>query len=221
MKHRTRLLIASLTLIFATTASAQSDDDLDVSFDGLVRIEKGQYKLSWADPDIDFSVYDKVIPGGATFQFRAVKKTSGSTARRSNQKEFWISDENQQKLEETVTEIFAEEVAKSKYFAVVEEAGPDTLIIRGAMLDIVSQVPPDIMGRGEIYLSSVGEMTLVIEAVDSLSGEVIYRGVERRSAQRAGGQAVMSNTVTTWAEVRRLARRWASSLREGLDGIHK
>jgi hypothetical protein len=41
------------------------------------------------------------------------------------------------------------------------------------------------MGRGEIYLSSVGEATLVLEAVDSLTGEVIYRAAERRTAERA------------------------------------
>ena len=103
----------------------------------------------------------------------------------------------------------------------MDEPGPDTLIIRGALHDIVSQVPPDIIGRGEIYLSSVGEATLIIEAVDSLSGEVIFRAIERRAAQRPGGQAIMSNTVTTWAEVRRLARRWASNLREGMDAIHE
>ena len=93
------------------------------------------------------------------------------------------------------------------------------LIIRGALHDIVSQVPPDIMGRGEIYLDSVGEATLVIEAVDALSGEVLYRAVERRAAQRPGREMVQSNAVTTWAEVRRLARRWAVRLREGMDSI--
>ena len=215
-----KAVLLGLALGFCGLAAAQ-DDDLEVTYDGLVRIDKGAYKLSWADPDVDFTVYDKVIPGGATFQFRAVKKTSSTVARARNQKEFWISDSDKQKLEETVTEIFQAEIAKSKHFEVVAEPGPDTLIIRGAMADIVSQVPPDLMSRGEIYLSSMGEATLVIEAVDSLSGEVIYRGVERRAIQRAGNQMVLANTVTTWAEVRRWARRWATRLREGLDGIHE
>jgi hypothetical protein len=48
--------------------------------------------------------------------------------------------------------------------------------------------------------------------------------MERRSAERLGGSGapgtmMVSNTVTTWAEVRRLARRWATTLREGLDSI--
>jgi len=58
-----------------------------------------------------------------------------------------------------------------------------------------------------------------LEVVDSMSGEVIARAVERRAAQRAGGQMVLANTVTTWTEVRRLARGWATKLRDGMDSV--
>jgi len=220
MLRITQILMLSLAIGLSGLAVAQ-DDNLETTFDGLKRVKKGAFKLTWADPDVDFSVYNKVIPGGAQFQFRAVKKTSSAQARRSNNKEFWISDADKQKLEETVTVIFREEIAKAEHFEVVAEPGPDTLIIRGGLFDIMSQVPPDLVGRGEIYLSSVGEATLVIEAIDSLSGEVIYRGIERRAAQQAGGYMVEANTVTTWFEVRRLARRWATRLRSALEGIHE
>jgi hypothetical protein len=219
MKHSITLMMSIFVLAFAGFAVAQ--DAPETSFDGLVKQEKGRFKLTYVDPDIDFSVYNKYIPGAAQFQFRAVKKTSSMTARRSNQREFWISEKDQQKLEDTVSTVFAEELAKSETFTEAAEPGPDTLIIRGALHDIVSQAPPDTIGRSEIYLSSVGEATLIIEAVDSLSGEVIYRAIERRAAQRPGGQMMISNTVTTWAEVRRLARRWASNLRDGMDSIHE
>ncbi|MEO1204202.1 MAG: DUF3313 domain-containing protein, partial [Pseudomonadota bacterium] len=66
-----------------------------------------------------------------------------------------------------------------------------------------------------------GEATLVLELRDSLSGETIYRAVDRRRAETANGmQMQRSNSVTTWVEVRRLARRWAVRLREGLDSVH-
>ena len=219
MKHSITLMMSVLALAFAGFAAAQ--DAPETSFDGLVKQEKGRFKLTYVDPDIDFSVYNKYIPGTAQFQFRAVKKTSSMTARRSNQREFWISDADKQKLEDTGSSIFAEELAKSETFTETNEPGPDTLIIRGALHDIVSQVPPEIIGRGEIYLSSMGEATLIIEAVDSLSGEVIYRAIERRAAARPGNQLVVANTVTSWAELRRLARRWASNLRDGMDSIHE
>lgn len=206
-------------LILACSGLALAQGAPEVSFDGLVLVKKSEFKLAWVDPDVDFSVYNKFIPGAAQFQFRAVKKTSNLAAQRSNHREFWISDKDKQKLEDMVSSIFADELAKSEIFTEVNAPGPDTLIIRGMLHDIVSQTPPDLMGRGEIYLSSVGEATLIIEAVDSLSGAVIYRAVERRAMQRPGGMAMPSNTVTTWAEVRRLARRWAIHLREAMDSV--
>jgi hypothetical protein len=162
------------------------------------------------------------MTGDAVFEFRAVKKSnSSSMARRSNESEFWISDENKAKLIEVVTETFRKEMDKSEHFTRAESAGPDVLVIVGGLHDIVSRVPPDHVGRGNIYLSSVGEATLVLEARDSLSGETIYRAIDRRSAEQVGGGGNVSNSVTNTAEVRRMAARWATRLREGLDSIHE
>ena len=140
----------ALGLFAGPSAVAQVQDpakssevtDQEMTFDGMVPEKKGLLKLSWVDPDIDFTVYTKVIPGEAYFEFRAVKKSSGLAVRSSNKREFWISDKDKQKLIDTVSDIFEEEIAKSKHFTVVEEPGPDTLIIRGGLLDIISKVLP-------------------------------------------------------------------------------
>ena len=95
------------------------------------------------------------------------------------------------------------------------------VIIVGALHDIVSRVPPEQAGRSEVWLSSLGEATLIIQIADSLSGEVIYRAIDRRAAESVGGQMVRGNSAQTWGEVRRWARRWATRLREGLDSIHE
>jgi hypothetical protein len=196
----------------------QTGPDAEVTFDGLHRVDNSAFADAWADPDIDFSRYSKFIAGGAVFEFRAVRRTGGTRAS-SSQNEFWIDDASKERLEEEVSAVFQEELAKSERFTETDTPGPDVIIIRGALHDIVSRVPPEQMGRGDIFLSSVGEATLILEVVDSMSGEVIARTVERRAAQRAGGQAMRSSTVTTWAEVRRLARRWATTLRDGMDRI--
>lgn len=216
-------VIAFIVLIAGCTQtpSIQQGPDAEVTFDGLVRIDNGRFRDSWADPDVDFAQYDQIMGGGAVFEFRAVKKSSSaSMTRRNNETEFWISDANKEKLTEVVTETFRKELAKSKNFTMADSAGPNVLVIVGGLHDIVSRVPPDMIGRGDIYLSSVGEATLVLEARDSLSGETIYRAIDRRSAEQIGGQMQVANSVTTMSEVRRLAQRWATRLREGLDSIH-
>jgi hypothetical protein len=200
----------------------QTGPNAETSFDGLVRIDNARFAGAWIDPDVDLTQYTKIIPGGAEFEFRNVQKVSTGQARRSNEREFWISDANRQRLIDTVTEVFDEELARSEHFTVTDEPGPDALIIVGGLHDIVSQVPPQEVGRSEVWIRSVGEATLVIELRDSLSNEVVYRAVERREAGPIGGdQMIRANTATTWAEVRRWARRWAVRLREGLDSVHQ
>jgi len=218
LNSRNLCLVFSL-LVAACVVQAQ-EGTAEVSFDGLVKQQRGLFRESWVDMDVDFTQYTKIIPIDPYFEFRAVKRTSSAAARSSNQKKFYISDRNRERLIETVSEIFDEELAKSEHFAIADEPGPDVMILRGGIFDIVSRVPPDQVGRNEIYLASVGEGTLVLELKDSLSLETIYRGVERRAAQPVGGNLRRSSTVTNWAEVRRLARRWAVKMREGLDAIH-
>jgi len=218
-----KILLTFAAMAIAGCSSApptiQQGPDAEVSFDGLHVVDNAAFREAWADPDIEFSRYNKIMPGGAFFEFRAVKRTSNTQSMRSNTREFYIDEDARARLEEEVTAIFAEELAKSTRFTVVDEPGPDVLIIRGGLHDIVSFVPPEPIGRGDIWLSSVGEITLLLEVVDSLSGEVIARAVERRAAERGGGMAIQANRVTTWAEVRRLTRRWATTLRDGLDSI--
>jgi hypothetical protein len=216
------LTFAALTIAGCSSgpATIQEGPDAEVSFDGLHLVDNSAFKRAWADPDIDFSRYSKIMPGGAFFEYRAVKKTSNMARARSSDTEFYIDEKAREKLKVLVSEVFNEELAKSARFTVVDEPGQDVLIVRGGLHDIVSNVPPEMIGRGETYLSSVGEITLILEVVDSMSGEVIARAAERRALDRAGGGiAMVSNSVTTWSEVRRVTRRWAQMLTAGLDGI--
>jgi uncharacterized membrane protein len=220
MKKLVTFAAALILVGCSSEPTIQTGPAAETTFDGLVRIDNARFAAAWIDPDIDVKQYNKIIPGGAEFEFRAAQKVSASTARHTNQREFWISDANKQRLTEMVSEVFTEELQRSKHFTLTDEPGPDTLIVNGALHDIVSKVPPQDVGRSEVWLRSIGEATLIIELRDSLSNEVVYRAVERRAIENAG-QMTRANTATTWAEVRRWARRWAVRLREGLDSVHE
>ena len=60
----------------STPPTIQERSNAEVSYDGLHAIDNSVFTLAWADPDIDFSRYNKMIPGGAVLEFRAVKKSS-------------------------------------------------------------------------------------------------------------------------------------------------
>ena len=220
-------ILASAVFLAACSSappSIQSGPDAETTFDGLVRVDNAAFQRAWVDPEIDLSGYTRILPGEARFEFRAAKKGSTMSPRvNSSQKDFAISPENQKRLEDTVEEIFGEELMKSQYYEFTDTPGPDTLIVKGAMLDIVSNVPPEMAaGMHEIYVSSFGEITLVLEIADSMSGETLARAAERRALTPLGGGGNLgrANSVTTWAEVRRTSRTWATRLREGLDAFH-
>jgi hypothetical protein len=118
-----------------------------------------------------------------------------------------------------VQEQFREELGKSKRFELVTQPGPGTLLLFGTLVDVVSRVPPlNQPGRYDVYLSSVGEATLVFELRDATSNEVLARAADRRAAERVG-VGIKASTVTTWSEVRNLAQSWAIQLRKRLDEI--
>ncbi len=118
---------------------------------------------------------------------------------------------------EVVREEFRAELAKSEKFTIVDEPGPDVLMIRGALLDVVSFVPDDTGASNvNICLSSVGEATLVLEIRDSISEAILVRAIDRRAAEDMFGM-FEANRVTNAAEVRRLVASWARALRTSLD----
>lgn len=220
MKNLVFIVIAVVLTGCAGEPTIQTGPDAEVSFDGLHRVDNSAFKDAWADPDADWARYDQFIAGEAFFEYRAVKKTARYSNHRppASTDEFYIHEESRERLTKEVSDIFGEELSKSTRFTRTEEPGQNVLIIRGGLHDIVSRVPPELITRGEIYIRSFGEATLVLEVVDSMSGEVLARAVERREAGNTTGMT-QANTVTTWAEVRRLTRRWATTLRRGLDNL--
>jgi hypothetical protein len=121
-------------------------------------------------------------------------------------------------FEEEIAGAFREEMARSEVFEIVEEAGPEVLLVRGGLLDVVSRVPPETTGRSRIFIDSIGEATLILEIRSSVSNSIYARAVDRRAAQ-TGATMTESNRVTNRAEVRRLGRRWGRMLRDGLDTL--
>jgi hypothetical protein len=218
--------IALATTLYVGTGGAapkqpriQTGPNAEVTHDGLVRVEKSVVDAAWVKPDLDLTPYKKLMVVSQGVSFRKLKPVSDFQARSESQ--FPVQEENKQQLSDILKEAFSEELAKNERYQVVTTPGPDVLLIVGAVIDVVSNIPPDVdsakFGRGGVYLTSVGEATLVIELRDSESGEILARAADRRAAESAFAFEV--NNVTAWSEVRRLARSWASLLSRRLEEI--
>jgi Protein of unknown function (DUF3313) len=217
------VLVACLALAAGCSAPAPVVDTNAPAWDGMVPVRDSGLKEAWIKPDIDLSRYEQMLLLPVEVQFRAVRPAALSAVGRSQDREFPLSPADQQRLVDTVTEVFREELAKSRHLALVTESGPGVLLVRTSLLDIVSKVPPEEPGRSEIYLDEVGAATLVLELQDAQSGETLARAVDRRAADPVDANGTNVSRVTSvqaWTEVRRVARRWASLVTQRIDQLH-
>ena len=196
----------------------QTGPDAELSFDGLHKVDNSQADVAWARPDFDISGYTKILPLQGSVEYRQVKDRHRSSFSQGGP--YFIDDKSRARFEAVVSEVFREELQMMERFKIVDEPGPDVLTVQGALLDVVSYVPPDpIGGRSYVFLRSIGEATLVLELRDSETGTILARSIDRRAAEPFGGSLQDSNRVSNTAEVKRLIRHWATRLREGLDGF--
>ena len=219
-------LITVLTLGFTLTGcetvppTIQTGPDAELSFDGLHAVDNSQADAAWARPDFNLDGYKKIWPVGLGVEYRQARNRGSSSMVRSQGGPYFIDDKARGQFEELVNEIFKEELQKVERYELVDGPGPDVLMIRGGLLNVTSMVPPEPAGsRSIVYLSNIGDATLVLELRDSETGTILARSVDRRAAETIGGTFQRSNSVINSAEVRRLIRFWATRLREGLDGF--
>lgn len=218
------IVVAGLaTVLMFVGACASSTPTIDTSetaeptFDGLYPVEGTDAQYAWARPDIDLSMYSKIMLQGVGIEYRPGGESGRTMSSRSRGGPYEVTEKQKERFKETFGEAFAKELGRSEHFTIVDEPGPDVLLVRGAILDVVSYVPPELSSaRSEVFISRVGEATLVLELRDSITEAILARAIDRQAAE-PGFDMQRSNRVTNAAEVRRLASHWAKRLRERLD----
>lgn len=190
----------------------------------LVKVD-GKFQETFVLPGVDFGDFNKVYLWEAQFEYRDVgpARKTRSTMLNTRKREFGISEEDRKKFEEIVGEAFSKEISKAKQFTLVEnidDIDSATLILRGALVDIISQVPPEMVGRSDVYLSSIGAATFAMEFIDAKTGGVVALVAERRSIETLNarsGMGVPANSASIMGDIRRWSGDLARRLRTRLD----
>ncbi len=213
------LAIITIAAVFAgCEASTPSLDTAgEQTFDGLYPVSGTRADYAWARDDVDLSAYTKIRLQPVGIEYRPGGESSRLWANRSSFEHYEVTDEQKERFARVVMEVFKEELGKSERFELTDETSPDVLLIRGALLDVVSYVPPERAGRSEVFLSRVGEATIVLEIRDSITEAILVRAIDSGVAEGSGDSFTRSNRASNTAEVRRLVRSWASRLRDRLD----
>lgn len=210
-----RILLASATAL-AIAATPLAAQEGQANWDGLVKVESKKLDQVYLLPQADFREYTKVLIEPTEVAFRKnwqrdqnrdrldlANSVSDADARR-------ILDDAQKGFQKYFTEAYTKDG-----YQVVTEAGPDVLRISTAIVNL-DVAAPDTMSatRGRTFSRDAGEATLVLEARDSLTGELLGRAVDERETSDMG--PYVRNSVTNAAAFEQVFSRWA---RDSADGL--
>jgi hypothetical protein len=188
-------------------------------WDGLVQQRNARLGALFVKPGADVSSFHNVLIDPVEVRFAQSwdpNRSASSPGRRLDARDLASI---QTRLAELTRETFAEELGRAGY-AIVEAPGYETLRLTVAIVDL-SVTAPDTMaaGRSTTFTADAGRATLVLELRDSVTGEVLARAVDTRTARGAGPVTLSSRTTNT-AAARRVVRIWASGLRQALTEMY-
>jgi hypothetical protein len=191
--------------------------------DGLILESEGVLHDTWFDPSVDFRKYRKIVLIDGRIEYRDNRRISATASGKPYQ--LGVCQQDRERFEQLVGNIFSSQLVKgSRYFTLATHSGPDTLILRGHVLDVGSTVPPPLSGSARIYNNCVDEVTLMLELFDGESGKPLVAAVETRALQPQENQRageLMDSSVTAWRDVSRWAALTGSRLAHGLDSMYK
>lgn len=189
-----------------------------MSHDGLEKVKVKGIDLAYSRPGASLAGYGKIIIDPVEVAFRKDWDPDRTGSRMK------LDAEERENIRSGVAKIvqeeFAKEMGKGGTYEVVSVAGPDVLRLRASIADLYVNAPDTMsVGRSRTYTVSAGEMTLVAELVDSESGQVISRVIDRRESQGTGIMTLTDSMVNR-QEASIIARSWARILRKQIDAAH-
>lgn len=207
-------LFTSIVLFFLTVP-AFAQEEGGTTFDGLQRVEGAPVGAAYIDPAADFSEFRRVAILDPFVAFRSnwQRDQNRSRSRNINSRDMDRMKDDMQSLFRTV---FTQRL-EAAGFQIVNEADYDVLVLRPAIIDL-DIASPDVQraGRSRTYSAGGGAATLYLQLVDSVSGDVIGRAIDRAVVRSVGGHVGWSNRVTNMGDARRVMGRWADILVEFL-----
>jgi hypothetical protein len=215
-------LVISLTAISLLTLSAslcaKQQELPEVTEEGLHRVPDSKLAIVYAEPGADLSGYQKVQLLEA---YVAFKKNWARDQRSRSAQPLSLTSKDIERIKTGLADEFQKEfttVLEEGGYPVVDQAGPDVLLIRPAIINL-DVTAPDTMtpGRSRAYTDSAGEMTLYVEVYDSVTGDLIAKALDRRMDGRNNGFYTWTNSATNKQAAVRILRGWANILLDALN----
>jgi hypothetical protein len=222
-----RSLVASLVMVAGLSLTACAGGafrgESALTHDGLERVSGHNFAEVYLRPGADLAHYQHLSLTRCEVTFRKnwlrdQQRDSRALASRVRQED---ADRIRQRIASACDEHFRAALQRAPAHELVEVApnGEDVLILKPSIVNLDIHAP-DVQSATRVrsYTTSAGEMTLNLELVDALTGEVQGRVVDRRRGVEHS-QLQWTSSVTNRAEFERILRRWADLLRDSVDRV--
>jgi Protein of unknown function (DUF3313) len=216
-RTRTGRMLAWLAAVaVGACTTAGTPIDTKSTEDGLERVDIKGFDAVYRKPGVDVSKYDKLLLRPVEVAFRKDWNPGRDSLL------YQMNPPDREKIKQSVAENFADVFGKELErggYQVVTDPAPDVLEVRASIIDLFINAPDVSMqtaARVSTYSVDTGEMTLVAEIHDSITGELLARAYDKRSGNNTGW-VQPSNSVWNTAEARRAMQAWAQALVARLD----
>ena len=221
--HRVRLgaaLLGILAVVAGVATVQAASKKMPTEWDGLIKRDSKGIDGLYVLPDASFTAYKQVMLDPVNVEFhKNWKKDMNDTIDISRKVDADDIQRIRAGLGKMVQEGFSKELSGNGY-PVVTAPSADTLRVTAHIINLYVNAP-DIPSAGRVrtYTTSTGEMTLVLELRDSVTGQTLARAIDRVEDQNNFNQMQWTNSVTNAADADIAIRFWAKRLRQGLDKV--
>lgn len=207
------LTAAAVLMVAAAPLAAQEGQ---ATWDGLTKVDSKKFEEVYLLPLADFRGYTKVMidPTEVSFRKNWQRDQNADASDLSTQ----VTNSDARRIlndaQTSFDKLFAEAYTKDGY-QVVAAAGPDVLRISTAIVNL-DVTAPDTMSAGldRTYSNDPGHATLVLEARDSVTNQLLGRALDERDTSDMG--LTIRNSVTNAAAFEAVFQQWARSSADGL-----
>lgn len=190
------------------------------TLDGLVRVDTRAVDAAYKRPEASLAPYSKLLLRPIDVQF-----AKNWDPQKSNSTLYRMNPPDLEKIKRELAEVFAEEFKRDLErggYPLVTEAGPDVIEMRAAIVNLYITAPDVSMqtpGRTKVYTTNAGEMTLIMELHDSVTGQLLARAYDRRAD--TGEMWTWTTSVSNSAAAKQVISSWAEALRKAFDASRK
>ena len=211
-------LLALTLALTGSLAASKKDVDEAMGRGGLQKTSVKGLELAYVRPGASLAAYKRVKLDPVEVQFdRSWDPTrTGSRIKLSSEER----DKIRASVAKLVEEEFTKTLQKGGIYQIATEPAADVLRVKISVLNVYINAPTGTgAGRSKTYVSSAGQMTLLAELSDSMSGQLLARVADRREANSLA-RMERADRIENEGAAREVAAAWAQILRNALDKAH-